>query len=215
MSGFDPREQRRYSGKRTDNEQAGIKIALRLALVDALKKDTLRVVDAYAGTGFLWKQVQAARPHVRLHMTAIEQKRNGRLDIINGDNLRVLPSLPLADYDIIDLDAYGAPTKQLAIVAQAAPHVPVLITCATSKVGLVAYDLLATAGIPPEWERDVIKVFRELGTVNLWDGYTATLGYTRRIGYTTHTNNFTKRYDVLLTPDAPATLRRKGAWAHL
>ena len=206
---------KRQTYQKADNSHSGAKIALRLALVDGLKQKNLRVLDAYSGTGFLWKQVRAARPDVEFAMTNIEKKKNGRLDAIHGDNVRIMPSLPLGEFDIIDLDAYGIPTEQLALVAAAAPHVPVLVTCISASVGTVPYAMLEAAGIPSQWERDVVQVFKNIGATDLWDSYCASLGYTRRIGFTIRESIGTKRYDVLLSPKAPAPLQRSGAWSNL
>jgi hypothetical protein len=206
---------KRATYRKADNSHSGAKIALRLALVDNLKKDRLKVLDAYSGTGFLWKQIRAARPDVEFVMTNIEKKKNGRLDAIHGDNVRIMPSLPLAEFDIIDLDAYGVPTEQLAIVAEAAPHVPVLVTCISASVGTVPHRMLDALGIPSEWERDVVQVFKNIGSVGMWDSYCASLGYTRRVGFTIKESIGTKRYDVLLSPKAPAPLQRSGAWSNL
>lgn len=205
----------RATYKKADNSHSGPKIALRLALVDNLKKDRLRVLDAYSGSGFLWKQIRAARPDIRFDMTNIEKKQNGRLDAIHGDNVRVMPSLPLAEFDIIDLDAYGIPTEQLSIVAEFALHVPVLVTCISASVGTVPHRLLDAAGIPPVWERDVVQVFKNIGSTDLWDGFCASLGYTRRVGFTIKESIGTKRYDVLLSAKTPAPLQRSGAWSNL
>ena len=206
---------KRAAYRKADNSHSGPKIALRLALVDALKSKQVKVLDAYSGTGFLWKQVREARPDVEFAMTNIEKKKNGRLDAIHGDNVRIMPGLPLAEFDIIDLDAYGIPTAQLAIVAEHAPHVPVLVTCISASVGTVPYAMLEAVGIPSEWERDVVQVFKNMGQTDLWDAYCASLGYTRRIGFTFKESLGTKRYDVLLSEKAPAPLQRSGAWSNL
>lgn len=205
----------KYEFKKSDNSHSPVKIALRLALVDNLKQERLKVLDAYSGSGFLWTQIRSARPAIKFDITSIEKKRTGRLDAIVGDNVRVMPSLPLDEFDIIDLDAYGVPTEQLGQVAERALHVPVLVTCISASIGLVPHRMLEAVGIPPAWERDVVQVFKQLGSTDLWDSYCASLGYTRRIGFTIRESIGAKRYDLLLSPKAPAPLQRSGAWSNL
>lgn len=210
-----PRAKRRLSFTLVDNKYTQLKTGIRLALVDALGKRDIKVLDAYSGQGVMWKEIRAARPDVKFHITSIDQKITGRTDVIRGNNLNIMPSLPLSEFDIIDLDAYGQPTEQLALVAELAPNVPVVVTVIQTNIGTTPYKVLQSIGIPPQWEEEVRQVFRNVGPTDLWDQYCASLGYVRRIGYTVRKEIGPKRYDVLLSAKTPAPLQRSGAWSNL
>lgn len=184
------------SRQATDNSEMPAKLRLRLDALAQVSSPEPRVLDAYGGTGRLWEAVrrQSDRP---LNVLAIDKRPDAPWHTIRGDNLKVLPSLDLAAFDLIDLDAYGVPSTQLAIVAEKAPDVPVFVTCILSHQGPVPHRVLAANGIPPEWSKMTISLFRRLSWTELWDNYCAHLGYRRRRGYTIRGTGMLKRYDVL------------------
>ena len=172
------------------------KLRLRLETLRRVSTPTPKILDAYAGTGRLWQAVRREfdRP---LDITAIDKRPDAPWNTIRADNLKVLPTLDLAAFDLVDLDAYGVPATQLAIVAERAPDVPVFVTCILSSQAPVPHRVLEANGIPAEWSKMSPTVLRRLAWTDLWDHYCAQLGYTARRGTTVRSPGMLKRYDLL------------------
>lgn len=206
---------RRIQGRavtRRDNADLTTKTALRLAAVDALATDRLNILDAYTGNGTLWSAIRNHRPNIQFNITRIDRRTDLGPDVIAANNVKVMPTLLTNEqFDLIDLDAYGVPYEQLALAAAHAPHVPVIITCATTNFGAIPNVFLDASGIPHRWSRDILTVFKRVGILPLWDTYCATLGYTRRIGHT-YRQRVTKRYDILVTDQAPQQFHDPTRW---
>jgi len=97
----------------TDNSHLSPKAALRREAIGELKE--VRVLDAFAGRGLIWKEVKRLMPGLKITVDSIEKiDRPGFY--MKGNNIRYLAALDLARYDIIDLDAYSAPIDQLEII---------------------------------------------------------------------------------------------------
>jgi hypothetical protein len=89
---------------KTDNYKINYKIYLREKAVEGLKE--LRVLDVFAGNNLLWNKFDKAKYY------GIEIIK-GKGKNLNANNLKVLPSLDLSQYNIIDLDSYGIPAHQI------------------------------------------------------------------------------------------------------
>jgi hypothetical protein len=111
-------------------------------------KRDIRVLDAFAGHGRIWQKVKAARPLTSFDVLSVE-----RLGHLPGqvalDNVRVMRSLQLADYDVIDLDGYGFPYRQLSEVFRQRPTGAVVhVTCPMEQAGLTSlpYGMMESLG---------------------------------------------------------------------
>lgn len=97
--------------------------------------------------------------------------------------MRYLPTLDLSMFDAIDLDAYGWPCDQLAVVARRAPEATAVFVTRGQMAAFKAIpaSILAAAGIPPEWIDWACGAVTQNGEA-LWDSFVASLGYrwTRR-----------------------------------
>lgn len=92
---------------KTDNAHIEWKVDLRRKAVEHL--DSLRVLDLFAGGNNLWR--------------SFEKERYYGIEIVKGkgknlfaDNLRVIPALDLAGFNIIDSDSYGSSIKQIEAI---------------------------------------------------------------------------------------------------
>jgi len=103
----------KLSKAQTDNSYLWDKISLRLSMLP--QKKALRVIDAYAGHGLIWKNIQK-KYKGKINITKIDKEQKGARFVLIGDNTKFLMSLPLNKYDVIDLDAYGVPYEQLKII---------------------------------------------------------------------------------------------------
>lgn len=180
---------------KVDNSHHALKCDLRLRAVAASDHTPVRVLDAYAGLGALWNDVRGRTDRTIAYM-GMDKRPDAPRQMIRGDNRKLLRSLDLTRFDLIDLDAYGVPAEQLAIVAERAPGVPVLVTCILDTRGVVPHEVCRRLGIPLEHVRRAPRAVARLGWLRLWDGYCHALGYRRRVGYTIQDSTL-KRYDLL------------------
>ena len=88
----------------TDNCNFASKVKLRADAVASLPY--VNVLDCFAGENRLWKEI----PHNDYY--GIE-KEAGKGANLNADNLRVIKSLDLSRFNVIDLDSYGTPIDQI------------------------------------------------------------------------------------------------------
>lgn len=113
---------------KTDNAQIESKINLRKIATSGL--DELRVLDLFAGENKLWKSFDKAR------YFGVE-KVNGKGKNLYTDNIRVIQSLDLSEFNVIDVDSYGIPANQIFELYQndtLQKGTVVIYTCITNKM---------------------------------------------------------------------------------
>jgi hypothetical protein len=91
---------------KTDNKSLATKIALRRELLDALALTEVDVLDACAGAGTIWTTM---RQHVTVRRWTrcdLKPRQAGTLTLSAEQAMR---SLPLASFNVIDIDPYGEP----------------------------------------------------------------------------------------------------------
>ena len=142
-----------HNQDKTDNtsraEQA--KVTIRRHVLQALDGDT-HVFDAFAGEGHMHDAVWAdATSYIGCDMRFF---RDSRLAYV-ADNRRVLRSLDLRRFNIVDLDAYGSPWEQVYILASRRTLAPgerlgLILTEGTAlklKMGGIARGLSLLSGV--------------------------------------------------------------------
>lgn len=113
---------------KTNNAPAAhkAKVQIRRNVMDAI--GIVRVFDAFAGDGGMWRAVWSeARHYVGCDL---EWYRDARLAYV-ADNRRVLRAIDLGEFNTFDLDAYGSPWEQALILADRRP------VAAGEKIGLL------------------------------------------------------------------------------
>jgi hypothetical protein len=165
---------------KTNNSHHKVKVELRADAIRGLGKDRVRVLDAFAGDSLIWESVAKELPDVSFDVLKIDKKPYSDPKIIVGDNRKVMPSLDLAEFDLIDLDAWGIPQDQLRLCAERAPGVPVAVTCIMFALTPIP-RLAHAAGIPKDWtdHKKYGLMLYSRWQQKFWDNYCATLGYTR------------------------------------
>ncbi len=88
----------------TDNTGLKNKIKLRKECTQGL--DTVRVLDLFAGENKIWKNIRTDRYY------GIEMEKHKGKNL-HANNLKVIPSLNLSEFNVIDCDAYGIPFQQI------------------------------------------------------------------------------------------------------
>lgn len=160
--------------RRTDNSHLYEKVALRVEAARRLGLDTVRVLDAFHGDGTVWREVARQLDPVEVDVFGIDVK--GQDGALKANNLKVLPSLDYSRFDLVDLDAYGVPAQQLAMVAARAPELPVVVTVIMGRQGGLPRLLPEAAGCPWEWHGQSQMVMRKMAW-DWWWHYCWTLGY--------------------------------------
>lgn len=173
-------------------------------------KPQVTVLDAFAGSGLVWQRVRELAPDMEIHRLAVEKRKSAaEPDAIVGDNLKVLPTLNLKAFDLIDLDAFGFPNKQLAICADKAPDVPVVTTVIANHYAPTPYPVCDSVGLPRRWvergsDRPHLLFAKKRWTY--WDHYLWSLGYRHVDRLHLADFGYTKRYEVLYSTQAWTTL---------
>ena len=135
----------RTERKKTDNAHVWLKVAVRREAIAALTD--VRVLDCFAGNNVLWKEI---KPDYYLGLEKVKGKGSRN---IHGDNLRLIPSLDLSRYNVIDLDAYGIPGAQLIALLRnktLPDNVVVVYTGITNAVSGGQKKMIQAAGVPYE-----------------------------------------------------------------
>lgn len=131
----------------TDNDPTGfyMKVDLRLHSIEGMKK--VRVIDAFSGLGLVWSEVKK-RHQGEIEILQIDQRKDKPGAYLRGDNLKFLSSIDLSGYDVIDLDAYGVPFKQLELIFKAGFSGIVHCTFIQSGMGMLPRKMLEQIGYP-------------------------------------------------------------------
>lgn len=182
-----------------ENSHLPTKVRLRVEALQRIGKDKVHILDAFAGSGTVWRNVQNKLPDVEVVVLGIDKKKYISANVIMGDNRKVMKGLDLSAFDLIDLDAFGCPWEQLAICAESAGQVPVAITHISITLGPVPQGVLKACGIPDDWCRihDVPHALFGRWRWDWWEQYCGNLGYTES-DYELHLDKSAiKRYEVL------------------
>ena len=94
---------------KTDNSFLETKVKLRM---DNLPPGEVRVLDCYHGEGVIWRTIKERMPGRDIEVLGIDTRSVGESHL-QGDNMKFLPSMDLRYFNVIDMDAYGVPHKQL------------------------------------------------------------------------------------------------------
>ena len=136
---------------KTDNANIMKKTSLRRQATEHL--ECLKILDLFAGNNVLWSQFECLRYY------GVEKER-GKGKNLNADNLRIISSLDLSDYNIIDLDSYGIPFNQLYELFRnptLKDETVIIYTCITNKMSGLNKRCLDEFGLS--------KIYRKVRTV--------------------------------------------------
>ena len=134
--------------KKTDNHFTADKMALRIKY-SCWGEKPLRVLDVFGGHGVIWRGVERKSGRKVLR-TAIDSRDDLKTFHLHGDNSKVMASLDLSEFDVIDLDAYGIPSEQLQIIFDKKYSGIVFVTAIQTMQGQMPKRILEDIGIPSE-----------------------------------------------------------------
>jgi len=163
----------------TDNSNLLAKVNLRIAHLP--QKSKINVLDAYHGEGIIWKYI-SEKSKSDIQVTAIEKKPITDDIVLQGDNRKILPSLSLKKFDIIDLDAYGVPFYQLEYIFnydhKKKIHHGIFVTFIQSVYGRLPVAMLEKIGYSKKMVEKVPSLFDRNG-IEKFKSYLAMRGVTR------------------------------------
>lgn len=170
--------------KKTNNSYLGNKIELRSNNLPELPI----VLDCYGGEGLIWKGVEQ-KTGKKINRIGIDKNNYEVGFYLPGDNLSYLETINLNKFNIIDLDAYGIPYKQLKILFKRKYKGIVFLTFIQSLYGQLPYGLLKDIGFTEE----MITIIPTLFGKNGWNYFIEFLAL-NGVGSVTHRSYKNKHY---------------------
>ena len=162
---------------KTDNDNLSKKLAIRLFAMSRLvkpEKEPIRVLDCFAGDGLLWHHLQKKTGR-HIEHTGIDTLPKLGAHYL-GDNRHYLQRLPLDDFDLVDVDAYGVPYDQMKILAKRNYRGIVVGTFIQAIYGGLPYAMLEDIGYSRQMVRKITKLFFNNGW-NKWVAFLKIIGY--------------------------------------
>lgn len=153
----------------TDNSYLEEKIFLRVKSIEEHmpKKQEIRVLECFAGDGYIWGEVRKRLPDRKIKVLRIDQKPDKKGVYLNGDNLKFIANFNLDAYDIVDLDAYSTPFNQLEIVLRKDYKGVVHCTFIQSMYGGLNQKMLNDIGYPESMVKKIPSLFNKNGLEKL------------------------------------------------
>ena len=147
------------AGIKTDNSFLSDKVHLR---ADNLpNKEIVNVLDCYAGSGAVWKNVVKLSGR-KIRRLPMDFKDDYGFHL-PGDNMGYLTSIDLSKFDVIDLDAYGVPYKQIKTIFSRGYSGLVFITFIQSLFGGIPEELLCDVGFTESMVKKIPTLFYRHG----------------------------------------------------
>ena len=125
---------------KTNNSYLNIKVQLRNNIIP--KKTNITVLDCYHGQGEIWNKINKINNN-KLNIISIDINKDSNASFI-GNNIKYLKNLDLSIFDIIDLDSYGIPFKQLECIFnnKTLKKTIIFYTCIFAVIGALHRNML-------------------------------------------------------------------------
>jgi len=154
---------------KTDNSYLNSKINLRMNHLP--NKQSIKVLDCFAGRSRIWEEIKK-KSSKNINTVGINRISYG--STLKGDNIKYLKGMNLDKYDIIDLDAYGVPFRQLEIVFRKKYKGILFVTFVQSIFGRLPVRMLEKIGYtrkmikkcPTIFNRNGIEKFKQYLAIN-------------------------------------------------
>jgi hypothetical protein len=143
---------------KTDNTYLKLKVKLRLNHMPDKKE--IKVLDCFTGKQLIWNEIKK-QTDKKIFVIGIDKDKTKKG--LRGDNLKYIKGMDLNKYDIIDLDAYGIPYKQLKEIFRKNYKGKIFITFIQSMFGQLPKDMLKEMGYPKTMIRKCPTLFNKNG----------------------------------------------------
>ena len=143
---------------KTDNSYLNSKINLRVNHLP--DQQSIKVLDCFAGRSRIWKEIKR-KSSKDINVIGIDRISYG--STLKGDNVKYLKGMDLNKYDIIDLDAYGVPFKQLEIIFKKKYKGILFVTFVQSISGRLPVRMLEKIGYTRKMIKKCPTIFNKNG----------------------------------------------------
>jgi hypothetical protein len=146
---------------KTNNDASTIdaKISLRIDSISTIMNP--RVLELFGGEGVLWNEVSRITKKP-ISILSIDKKKYNRVQL-QGDNLKFIDQINLQDFDVIDIDAYSSPVKQLKKIFEKNYKGIVHATFIQTMFGALDRDMLRDIGYTPDMVKKIPSLFNKDG----------------------------------------------------
>lgn len=175
---------------KTDNANVPHKVQLRREATKDL--DSIRVLDLFAGNNVLWSNFDCDKYY------GVEVVK-GKGKNLNADNVKVIASLDLSKFNVIDCDSYGIPFKQLEQVFKnptLADGTIILYTAIGNSLSALSKVVLDSFGIYRMYKK--CKVLFNSKSDEFFHAWLAKNGVTKVREYEEESSVFTKKYGYFI-----------------
>jgi hypothetical protein len=155
---------------KTDNSYLSLKIKQRLNHLP--EKENIKVLDCFSGKSKIWNEIKR-KTNKSIDVISIDKIKYA--NNLRGDNVKYLKAMNLDKYDVIDLDAYGVPFKQLEIIFKKEYKGAIFITFIQSMYGCLPIKMLRILGYTRSMIRKCPTLFNMNG-IDKFGRYLATKG---------------------------------------
>lgn len=136
--------------KKTDNVSLSSKIAIRRWLLERMGITDVKLLDTCAGAGHVWKTMAEHVTVSQWIRCDIKPRQAGTLKMTALDAVK---TLPLADFNVIDVDPYGEPFHPYREVLQRLTKpLAIFLTHGHVMQAQVSNENLKGVGIPLDWD---------------------------------------------------------------
>lgn len=171
---------------KTDNANVSHKVQLRKEATENL--ETIRVLDLFAGNNVLWSYFDCEK-YYGVEVVKCKGKN------LNADNIRVIESLDLSRFNVIDCDSYGIPLKQIEEIYKnptLQDGTIIIYTAIGNSLSALSKVVLKSFGISSMYKK--CKVLFNSKAHDFFYGYLYELGVRKVREYQEESPHFSKKY---------------------
>lgn len=154
--------------------------------------DSLKVLDLFAGNNTIWKSFNKDK------YFGVEIEK-GKGKNLNADNVRVIQSLDLSRFNVIDCDSYGIPIKQIAKIFSnptLKKGTVIIYTCIGNSLSSLSKDFLDYFKIKHMYRK--VKVLFNARSAEFFYAYLYDLGIRTVHEYEEKGTSFNKKYGYFI-----------------
>jgi len=146
---------------KTNNDLSLIEDKIQLRIDSIVGLNEIVVLELFGGEGILWSEVKK-RTNKDIKILSIDVNKYKRIQL-QGNNEKFIDSLDLEIFNVIDIDAWGSPYKQLnKIIAKKYKGI-VHCTFIQTMMGKLSNDLLLNLGYSENMIKKIPSIFNKNG----------------------------------------------------
>lgn len=131
-----------------DNSHLEEKLVIRREVIQKLNKPQIKVLELYAGKSVMWSiLMDEFKDTVQIELFSIEKERGKNPRALQGDNLKFINGIDLNRFDVIDVDAYGIPSKQLIAIQRKQYKGWLIVTAIQVFIGTLPKEVILANGV--------------------------------------------------------------------